>query len=387
MSKALRYCVLLALATAGSTGMGAPVQPAAPDSDAALAASVESAIDRGVRFLVEVQNPDGSWGSANQTKGLNIYAPVPGAHRAFRTAVTAMAVSALIESGHSDEPGHAAAALEKGKDYLLEELPQVRRATPIAIYNVWTHAYGIQALIDLYPRVGPEEQARIVEIINGQIGRLGRFESVDGGWGYYDFRAGAAKPSSSSISFTTATCLIALHEAAKIEGVEVPEELVDRAVAAINRQRKSDHSYLYGEYLKARPLYGINRPGGSLGRSPACNYALRIWGDETITEAVVEDWLVRLGERNGWLDIGRKRPVPHEAWFQVAGYFFYYGHFYAACCLELLPEEKRQPHREMLIGILLGLQEKDGSWWDFPLYSYHQPYGTAFAVMTLARCR
>jgi hypothetical protein len=33
------------------------------------------------------------------------------------------------------------------------------------------------------------------------------------------------------------------------------------------------------------------------------------------------------------------------------------------------------------------VQEKDGSWWDFPLYNYHQQYGTAFALMTLGRCR
>ena len=32
-------------------------------------------------------------------------------------------------------------------------------------------------------------------------------------------------------------------------------------------------------------------------------------------------------------------------------------------------------------------QQKDGSWWDFPLYDYHQPYGTAFALMTLQRTR
>ena len=29
------------------------------------------------------------------------------------------------------------------------------------------------------------------------------------------------------------------------------------------------------------------------------------------------------------------------------------------------------------------LQEKDGDWWDFPLYDYHRQYGTAMAVMTL----
>ena len=35
---------------------------------------------------------------------------------------------------------------------------------------------------------------------------------------------------------------------------------------------------------------------------------------------------------------------------------------------------------------MLDRQEKDGSWWDYPLYDYHQPYGTAFALMTLQRC-
>ncbi|MEM1441934.1 MAG: hypothetical protein AAGF67_06300 [Verrucomicrobiota bacterium] len=227
----------------------------------------------------------------------------------------------------------------------------------------------------------------IRELISQQIERLGRYASIDGGWGYYDFRVGTARPASSSISFTTATCLVALHEASKIEGVEVPEKMIERAIDSINRQRKADHSYLYGEYLKSRPMYGINRPAGSLGRSQACNYALRIWGDDSIENEILDEWLDRLGTRNGWLDIGRKRPVPHEAWFAVAGYFFYYGHYYAAMCAELLPEETGDKHREMLTSILLGLQEEDGSWWDFPFYSYHQPYGTAFAVMTLARCR
>jgi hypothetical protein len=33
----------------------------------------------------------------------------------------------------------------------------------------------------------------------------------------------------------------------------------------------------------------------------------------------------------------------------------------------------------------LALQEKDGSWWDFPMYDYHQQYGTSFALMALKR--
>lgn len=359
-----------------------------PAEEPASTKSIDEAISAGIDFLIADQNPNGSWGSARQTKGLNIYAPVPGAHDAFRVAVTAMAISALCDSGLAESAGPPREALDKAEIYFLEALPTVRRASADAIYNVWTHAYGLQALADLYARTeDATKRARYLTLINQQLDRLTRYESVDGGWGYYDFRAGTARASSSSISFTTATCLVAMHEVRGIEGVQLPQPVIARAIAAINRQRKSDHSYLYGEYLNARPLYGINRPGGSLGRSQACNLALRIWGDDTITDTIMLEWLQRLEDRHGWLDIGRKRPVPHESWFAVAGYFFYYGHYYAACGINLLPEGARAASRQLVADLILPLQEKDGSWWDFPFYSYHQPYGTAFAVMTLARCR
>ncbi len=180
--------------------------------------------------------------------------------------------------------------------------------------------------------------------------------------------------------------LIAFYEAAQA-GFDVPEVLIQRGVASIQRQMKPDFSYIYGEYLKWYPMMPINRPGGSLGRSQACNLALRLWGDERITDEVFEAWLNRLFARNPWLSMGRKRPIPHESWFQVAGYFFYYGHFYAAQCIEQLPAGERAEFQDQLASVLLRLQEKDGSWWDFPLYNYHQQYGTAYAMMTLARCR
>jgi hypothetical protein len=85
--------------------------------------------------------------------------------------------------------------------------------------------------------------------------------------------------------------------------------------------------------------------------------------------------------------MGRKRPIPHESWCQVAGYFFYYGHYYAALCIEALPAERRAPYQDHLAQLLIQLQERDGSWWDFPLYDYHQQYGTAFALMSLHRCQ
>jgi hypothetical protein len=344
---------------------------------------LESSIGRGVEFLIKSQNPTGSWGSAHKTKGLNIYAPVPGAHEAFRAAVTAMCIEALIETGATNT-----LALAKGEAWLLANLPNVRRPDQTALYNVWTHAYGIAALVQMYRRsaADPARQQQIKELIAGQIKFLERFESVNGGWGYYDFKVGAQQPATSSPSFVTATGLVALHEAKQI-GCEVPAKLVQRAIASIQRQRKPDNTYLYSEDFRFRTMTPISRPGGSLGRSQVCNLALRLWGDKTITPEVLVEWLDRLVVRNEWLSFGRKRPVPHESWFHVAGYFYYYGHYYAALCADQLDAERGRAAKDKLAAIIIPLQETDGSWWDYPLYDYHQPYGTAFALMTLARAR
>jgi len=348
------------------------------------AEAIDAAIERGVGFLLQRQNPDGSWGSARNSTGMDVYAPVPGAHQAFRGAVTALCISALIEV--NNRRPEAEKAIERGEAWLMANLPRVRRAEPEAIYNVWSHAYGIDALMHMMRRTAdPARRQQIADVIKGQIDLLERYETVDGGWGYYDFRAHTNKPSGQPNSFTTATVLVALAEA-RDAGIPVPPKLVERAIAQVHKQQNPDFSYLYSEGFWRRPQALINRPGGSLGRSQACNVALRLWGDRRITDDVLKTWLDRLFARNGWLDLARKRPIPHESWFQVAAYFFYYGHYYASLCIGQLKPEDRRFFQDHLAYILLRLQERDGSWWDFPLYDYHQPYGTAFALMSLVRC-
>jgi len=349
-----------------------------------FAPKIKDAINHGSIFLKNDQNKDGSWGSPHQTKGLNIFAPVPGSHRAFRLAVSALSLHALLENQENNAT--YTKTISKGAEYLLSNLGQLRRASPMAIYNVWSHAFGIQALASLHKSDhGKKDKDAIRDLVQQQIKMLEKYESIDGGWGYYDFNAQTKQPSGSSISFVNGTVLIALKDAESL-GVKVSEKTVAKALAAIRRQRLPDNSYLYGEYLKHRPRRGINRPAGSLGRSHACNLALQLWGDSTITSDVHKLCLDRLIDRNGWLDIARKRPVPHESWFAVAGYFFYYGHLYATLCIEQLPENERSHYQNNLATILLPLQEKNGSWWDFPFYNYHQQYGTGMALLSLKKC-
>ena len=110
----------------GSTprpGLAAPEQEAGADSprkpdlhpkplEPVADGEITAAIERGVAFLLKDQNIDGSWGSPERTKDLNIIAGI-GSHHAFRTAVTALCVSALIEVSAARElagrPGRGSA--------------------------------------------------------------------------------------------------------------------------------------------------------------------------------------------------------------------------------------------------------------------------------------
>jgi hypothetical protein len=366
-----------------STVAESPARPAPPEP--VPTADLEASLQRGVDYLVKHQNKDGSWGSPALKGGVPIIAGI-GSHHAYQVAVTAMSVSALIESG--DSSAAVTQAIERGEKHLFEQLPRVRRDDPMLIYNVWTHAYGIQALVRMDARLPDDAQRRqrIRELIQDQYAKLTKYESAEGGWGYYDFDAGTQRPASSSTSFVNAAVLIAFHEANHI-GIASPEKLVRRAVKMTKTQRLPDGSYMYGYYLHWVPTHEINQPGGSLGRSQACALALRVWGDKEITDEVLATWLDRLISRNGWLSMGRKKPIPHESFFAVAGYFYYFGHYYAGLCIDQLPAAQQEFYKHHLARVIMDLQEADGSWFDYPFYDYHKAYGTAFAVMTLNACR
>src|SRR3954447_5808088 len=368
----------------------APITPPRPEE-------ITTAINRGVKFLLADQRKDGSWGGPEKTKGLNIYAPPPGAHDAIRTGTTSLVIMALVEAEPKlpeKDRAEVNKAIDRSASWLEDHIAKLRRASSDALYNVWGHSYSIQAFVALHKRANGDatRQAKLKDLAQSQADMLARYAFAGGGWSYYDFNAGTQVPGDAAFSFTTATALIALKQGESI-GIKFPDRLIKKAVESIHRQRMPDFEYIYGEYMIRDPNYfKYNRPGGSLGRSQACNLALRLCGDETVTNDIIKTWLNRLFARNGWLDMARKRPGdqkhgPHESFLGIAGYFYYYGHWHAAMCIDQLPAAERPYFQDHLAHIILSHQDGDGSWWDFPLYDYYQQYGTSMAIMTLLRCR
>ena len=184
--------------------------PPLPDIEPVTRAEIEKSVTRGVDFLISSQNKNGSWGSATMTKGLNITAPIPGAHHAFRAGSTGLALEGLLRSG--DRRPEAVSAIERAEAWFLKELPRLRRGTVDTMYNVWGHSYGIKALAELYRyREGDDaKQSLLKNLAQTQVQRLQRYEDVNGGWGYYDFDEATRKPTGIPTSFTTATVMICL---------------------------------------------------------------------------------------------------------------------------------------------------------------------------------
>lgn len=355
--------------------------PATPEA-------IASAIMSGVDFLIADQNANGSWGSATRTKDINIYAPLPGAHDAYRAGASGLALSGLLDSG--DKRPETLATIGKATAWSVEYLPKLRRADQTTTYNIWGHAYGLRSLTRLWLReTDPEKKALYKTLAQEQIDLVNRYEDINGGWGYLDIydEITTQKPTGITTSFSSATILLAMHEAREKLGVTLDDKIVSSSLDSIKRQQTPDKSYLYSHSFRYRPRADINLPAGSLARSQACNAALRALGREGITHEVIIEWADRFLAREGFLSIARKRPKPHDIHFRISGYFYYYGVYYFTESVRLLPPEKQKPYAERLAALIISRQEKDGSWWDYPLYDYHQPYGTGYCLMALAWCR
>ena len=363
--------------------------PAARVTDASAVDSevLESSIKQGVDHLIKTQNANGSWGSVTRTKKLNIYAPIPGAHHGYRMATSAIALCGLLES--KDKRPETLAAVDRCEKWMITALSKLKRAEGTSIYNNWGHAYGLRALAALSKREGVSEAqiAKYKELAQGQIDSLKLYQDLDGGWGYLALDAITARPSRGSCSFMTATVLLGVKEVSDTFGLNLERQRLDKALASIVRQRTPDFAYLYSAPHWDTPRFSLNRPAGSLARSPACNAASRAWGDALVTDKVISGCLDKLIKRNGWLDIARKRPKPHDIHFAISGYFYFYGHYYASECIGFLPTDEQAQWKNLLARVILDKQESDGSWWDYPLYNYHQAYGTGYALVTLSRCR
>ncbi|MCZ6787172.1 MAG: hypothetical protein O7E54_08410 [Planctomycetota bacterium] len=377
MSRALVLVVLLpVLARADEAPHLARIDPPA------ARVSVQTAIETGVQFLVKNQNKNGSFGRRTVGRNYELWCHVPGGHQAFQAATTGLCYMGM--NGASYQPPESRKAQAKTLAWLVKNA-RVKRPFPEQFYNVWAFGYGLRALCQaLRNDAEGASEKEIRATANAIVKACEIYQSPDGGWGYLDFKVPAYKPSWST-PFTTATIMIALHEAKQVD-IEVPDSMIQKAVRLMHRFRTPDGNYVYSIDWKWRPKGLINRPQGSLMRNPGSNLSLYFDDPAFMTQKKLRHSMEDMVKYHRFAIAGLRRPRPHESWYAVSGYFYLYGHQYAAMVLEHMSKEDQKRFWPTVVRGTLKTRQLDGSYWDYPTYGYHKFYGTGYALMIMNRC-
>jgi len=347
------------------------------------AITARSSLDRGVAFLVRTQNENGSW-ATGAIEGLLDSGYSVASFYDWQYGAQALACQALLRV---DQTPARRQALEKGLRWLtITRLP--KRGSDWDNDTVWAALYGtitaIEALGD--PQFSKQPWRRRLERRGKELlQNLLRNQVPTGGWAYYDDPPYTRRPKWAT-SFCTALILPTLVSARKMKWFD-DDRVIERARAHVRRCRLPNGAYEYDLNPIPRAPAGdhINQVKGSLGRIQVCQWGLRASGDASITDARIRVGLERLFQHHRFLDIARMRPVPHEAYYANAGYFYFFAHHYAAEAITLLPEEERARWHQKLRPHLVKTQRRDGSFCDFLGQSYLLVADTAFAVLALQR--
>ena len=376
------------LATVVLTASSLPLSASTPAQDETLGLEeISLAIRAGVEFLAEAQNEDGSWGGVKNATFTSGFAN-PATYRCWQIGASGLATRAMLELGETIE--HEA-AVDRALDFLIANSKPVRPAE-WDVDNNWALIYGLDAVAKALQHPRYKEGHAKTEALRkaGQeyVDGLKKYQSPRGGWGYYSSRGAGWRPEWAT-SFTTAAGLLSLIEA-RAAGLEVEDKVYDAAVRAVERSRMPTGAYEYSVNAVPRRLRmeSINHVQGSLGRIQVCNLALYRSGGTDKTQITVDDlvWgLEQFVKHHKFLDIARNKPIPHEAYYANAAYFYLFAHYYASQVLELLPTAKQAQFAPHVQAGILKTQQDNGSMWDFWIASNTKPYGTAFGAMGLER--
>ncbi len=178
---------------------------------------VDGVIARGLDWVASRQSRAGHW-SANEGR--------------YPTAMTALSGVALLCEGSTTTQGKYSTNIQQAVDYL------VRRSNPNGLIgdprtdDRYTYGHGFSMLF-LSQVLGEEEddirRAELIDVLTRAVVFCGRAQTQAGGWGYLSAKDGHGFDEGS----TTVTQVQGLR-GCRNAGIEVPKEIIDKAVKYIH---------------------------------------------------------------------------------------------------------------------------------------------------------
>lgn len=354
--------------------------PSSPGAPAPKVDDARTSIQRAAAWFSRNQNADGSFGSgvidSVQFTGFAVET-----YYCFHLAANSLAFCALNSLGSTPQR-------DQELEQLLSWLTSTRmpkRGNDWDVDASWPAVYGLHAMTvaaadKRWSSTAWQERIRARGMQFYEL--LAKHQEPLGGWGYYEGPVVSRRPTWST-SFTTGAAVLGLVRAQEL-GWKVDPAVIARAQRYMRLCYLPSGAYTY-DHTPIPRVGGeiINDVKGSLSRMQVCSLALARSGDPTLTPERIRSALGAFFEHHRFLDVARMKPIPHEAYYQVAAYFYFFGHAYCGQLINLLPEAERESWHQKLRAQVIKVQWEDGSSIDFPNMKSMQVAGTAFSMLAL----
>jgi len=295
-------CVMLAVGSPSGWATGRAEEGRVRTAE--LSPEAERAIDNGLQFLAQQQNPDGSWG------------------KHYTEATTSLSLMAFMLKGHFPGKGRYGDGLDKGLGFLIQ---RAKDGGGYMGVNMYEHGLSTLALSEAW---GMTERKDVRDTLKRAVEVILRAQSPTGGWRYNP------RPEDADISVTVMQ-IVALASAREA-GIHVPSQTIDKAV-----------KYVQGLQVTSSGGFGYTGPQQpGFARSAAGVMALLMCGQRD-SRAVL-------------MGLEYLRRLPDGKFTEER--FYYYGHYYAIQAMYQAGESYYQEWYPRIRDALLAKQKPDGGW-------------------------
>jgi hypothetical protein len=284
----------------------------------------KKSIANALAYLKGAQKKDGSWGS-NQ-------------------AVTAFACLAFMSNGHVPGQGDYGPEVSKGIRNIMASSAENGYLVGPKGGNMYAHGMATLALSQAWGMSGDET---VKKTLKKSIELICKTQNSEGGWRY------EPAPTGADISVTIMQ-VMALR-GAKDSGINVPDDVMKKAVAYINRCREGRS----GGYR-----YMPSSAGAGFARTAAGICVLQLCGEYEAKD--VEDGMKYLEL------VGDDRQ------------YFWYGHYYAAHAYHQVGGKIWEDYYTRMKAKLLATQKGTGEWHERAESHVGPEYQTSIAVLILS---